>query len=92
MNRTAISRSLGVAAATGVTSLALCVPASAVEVIPPSGGDGATSATSTAQPVDTSGSGWQQTALGAAGVIAVAGAGVVVFSRRRHHAHAPHPI
>jgi uncharacterized protein (TIGR03382 family) len=91
MNRKAISRTLALAGATGIATLAFSAPASAVRVVPPSGGDG-TAAIGTAEPVESPDSGWDPTAVGAAGAIAVVGAGAVVLVRRRHSGHAPHPI
>jgi hypothetical protein len=92
MNRKAISRTLAVAVATGIASLTFYAPASAVRVVPPSGGEPGTAAISTADPVGSPDSGWDPTALGAAGAIALVGAGAVVLVRRRHSGHEPHPI
>ncbi len=92
MNRKTISRALAVAGATGIATLAFSAPASAVRVVPPSGGDPGTAAIGTAEPVASPDSGWDPTAVGAAGAVALVGAGAVVLVRRRHSGHAPHPI
>jgi uncharacterized protein (TIGR03382 family) len=92
MNRKTVSRTLAVAGATGIASLALCAPASAVRVVPPSGGEQGTAAIGTAEPVESPDSGLDPTVVGATGAVAVVGAGAVVLVRRRHSGHAPHPI
>ena len=92
MNRKAISRTFAVAGATGIASLAFCAPASAVHVVPPSGGENGTAAIGTAEPVGSPDSGWDPTLVGAAGAVALVGAGAVVLVRRRHSGHEPHPI
>ena len=92
MNRKAITRTLAVAGATGIATLAFSAPASAVRVVPPSGGDPGTAAIGTAEPVASPDSGWDPTAVGAAGAVALVGAGAVVLVRRRHSGHEPHPI
>jgi len=92
MNRKAITRTLAVAGATGIATLAFSAPASAVRVVPPSGGDPGTSAIGTAEPVESSDTGWDPTVVGAAGAVTVMGAGALVLVRRRHSGHEPHPI
>jgi MYXO-CTERM domain-containing protein len=92
MNRNTISRTLAVAGATGIASLAFCAPASAARVVPPSGGESGTAAIGTAEPVGSPDSGWDPTFVGAAGAVALVGAGAVVLVRRRHSGHEPHPI
>ena len=92
MKRAAITRTLTVAGASGIASLAFCAPASAMLVIPPDGSGTAPTPTQAEESSDSLG-GWDRTAVGAGAVIAVAGLGTVVLVRRRHtaHAHAPHP-
>ena len=95
MNRTAISRTLVVAAATGVASLAFCAPASAMIVNPPDANERgpAPSSTEADQPADSAGVGLDLATLAAGGVVVMAGAGAVVLVRRRHHSgHMPHPV
>ena len=92
MKRAAITRTLTVAGASGIASLAFAAPASAMLVIPPDDNGTAPSTTQLEQPSSSLG-GWDPTALGAGAAIAVAGLGTVVLVRRRHsaHAHAPTP-
>ena len=94
MNRTAISRTLTVAAATGVASLAFCAPASAMIAIPyDDAGGNSSSWTEPAQPAD-SGVGLDPSTVAAGGVLVLVGAGAIVLVRRRHHhsGHMPHPV
>jgi hypothetical protein len=92
MKRSAISRTIAVAAATGVASLAFCWPASAMIVVPPDDSGPASSSTEAAQPVDSAGVGLDLSTVAAGGVVVVVGAGAVVLVRRRHHSgHMPHP-
>ena len=92
MKTATITRTLTVAGASGIASLAFCAPASAMLVIPPDDSGTAPTTTQAEEPSDSFG-GWDPTAVGAGAVIAVAGLGTVVLVRRRHvaHAHAPHP-
>jgi hypothetical protein len=94
MNRTAISRTLTVAAATGVASLAFCAPASAMKVMQPDdSGTAASTSTEAAQPADSTGAGPVLTTVAAGGVVVVVGAGAFVLVRRRHHSgDLPHPV
>ena len=93
MNRTAISRTLTVAAATGVASLALCAPASAMRVMQPDDSGTASTSTGAAQPADSAGVDPVLTTVAAGGVVVVVGAGAIVLVRRRHHSgHLSHPV
>jgi hypothetical protein len=93
MSRTAISRTLTVATATGVASLVFCAPASAMYAIPyDDAGGNSSSWTQSAQPAD-SGAGLDPSTVAAGVVLVVVGAGAVVLVRRRHHSgHMAHPV
>jgi hypothetical protein len=72
---------------TGIATLALAAPASAVHTVEPEGGTPDTGTTSV-----STGSGLAQVATGALGGIALAGAGIaVVTGVRRHNHHFAHP-
>jgi len=93
MNRTAISRTLTVAAATGVASVAFCAPASAKLVNPPADSGTVSSSTEAAAPADSAGFGLDLTTVAAGATVLVVGAGTLVLVRRRHHSgHMPHPV
>jgi hypothetical protein len=94
MNRTAISRTLTVAAATGVASLAFCAPASAMRVVQSEdSGTAASTSTEAAPPADSTGLDPVLTTVAAGGVVVVVGAGAFVLVRRRHHSgDLPHPV
>jgi len=92
MHRTAISRTLTVAATAGVASLAFSAPASAMYMIPPDDTRPASASTQAAEPVDSAGVGLDLATAAAGGVLVVVGAGALVLVRRRHHSgHMPHP-
>jgi len=93
MNRTTISRTLTVAAATGFASLTFSAPASAMYMIPPDDTGSASVSTAAAEPVDSEGFGVDLTTVAAGAAVVMVGAGAVVVVRRRHHhsGHMPHP-
>lgn len=91
MNTRTLTSLASAALVTGVTTLALAAPASAMRVNDPYPGGGDSSTVSPGQPEDD---GWQfsQVATGAAGGLAVAGAGAAAaVGLRRHTKRAVHP-
>ncbi|MGZ4458963.1 MAG: hypothetical protein ACXVXB_15195 [Nocardioidaceae bacterium] len=88
MNTATIGRLASATLVTGVATLALAAPASAIRM-PPPGYDPNPSST-----VPQSDQGWElaQVATGAAGGLVLAGAGAgAVIVVRRHRGHAAHP-
>lgn len=85
MTSTTLRRSVAVSMATGFASLALAVPATAMELPDPTGvGTSGPGTTSTSDGI------WTEVGFGALGGIALAGAGFAAVATMRHR-HAAHP-